>query len=146
MNDFIQALHPRLNDGSDKPFAPVARYYPPMDFLLYLKEDCSFRADRVDDLLTLLWHPYKMELVGLQIKGLKALFQEADFKGTLDDKKFVPLAELIGHIIIEGLGDAILEKYESPRRQQLKEKYREAMTFAANENFSVPSEELRKAA
>ena len=47
-------------------FSPVSRYYPEMDYLLYLKEDCSYRADRVDGVLTLLWHPYREQLVGLR--------------------------------------------------------------------------------
>ena len=57
-------------------FRPVARYYPPMDFLLYLKEDCSYRADRVDQFLTLLWHPYKDELVGIKLKGIRFIYEK----------------------------------------------------------------------
>ena len=35
-------------DDSQSQFQPVAKYYPEMDFMLYLNEDCSYRADRVD--------------------------------------------------------------------------------------------------
>jgi hypothetical protein len=50
-------------------FQPVAWYDEAMDQLNFLTEDVSYRADRVDDYISILWHPSEWNVVGLQIQG-----------------------------------------------------------------------------
>jgi len=55
-------------------FEPCASYSEPMDQLIYLCEDVSYRADRVDQFLTILWHPHDERVIGIKLKGIRALF------------------------------------------------------------------------
>jgi hypothetical protein len=143
----LQQLAPGWNPDRNEPFSPVARYYPAMDHLLYLKEDCPYRADRVDKWLTLLWHPYRYEMVGIKLKGIRAVFRDllAD-AGANDDPDVLPIAELLGEILMSGGAARVMDTYEDSRKLKLRQKYRLAIRFAANSNAVVPSEELRRAA
>src|SRR5216684_613546 len=69
--DFMKEVSP----SGIKEFTPCARYYETMDLLLYLQEDLSYRADRVDEFLTLLWHPQEDRAIGVKLKGFRFLFQ-----------------------------------------------------------------------
>jgi hypothetical protein len=124
MTSFMEQLSPSWDPDSAE-FKPVARYYSAMDHILYLKEDCSYRADRVDEWLTLLWHPYKWELVGIKLKSVSV------FRNFLNDSDDVfPIAEIL--VVIS-------------RRAKLNQKYSLAIQFAANENAAISSDELRRA-
>jgi len=92
---------------SPEGFTPVARYYSGMDFVLYLNKDCSYRADRVDEFLTLLWHPTEDNLVGVKLKGFRCLFQA--IKKVLDFKEtdFVPLVKALELAMFGGLASRI---------------------------------------
>jgi hypothetical protein len=145
MTSFMEQLSPRWNPDSNG-FHPVARYYPAMDHLLYLKEDCTYRADRVDEWLTLLWHPYKWDLVGIKLKGIRAIFRHFLTDSDRKEADVLPIAELLGLLLMSGGAEGIIEKHEMPRREELKRKYRLAFRFVANENATVLSSELRRAA
>jgi hypothetical protein len=54
-------------------FKPCAHYYSAMDHVLYLREDVSYRAERVDRFLSLLRHPHEERLVGLKVEGWRSL-------------------------------------------------------------------------
>src|SRR5450755_4570243 len=56
-------------------FIPAAKYIAPMDCLIYLREDCSYRAVRVDALRTVLLHPSEDRPVGVKLKGMRHLFE-----------------------------------------------------------------------
>lgn len=145
MTSFMEQLSPSWNPDSDG-FRPVARYYPAMDHLLYLNEDCTYRADRVDEWLTLLWHPYKWELVGIKLKGIRAIFREFLTGPNGVEGDVLPIAELLGLLLMSGGAANIMKAHEGARREKLQHKYRLALRFAANENAVVLSSELRRAA
>lgn len=141
MSDFLQQLAPSW-DPEAEPFRQAARYYPAMDHLLYLTEDCSYRADRVDEWLTLLWHPHRLDLVGIKLKGIRAIF-----KGLLSDPGLdgpLLIAELLGEILMSGGAARIMETHEEERRVQLRKKYRMAIRFATHSNATVSSKELER--
>ena len=75
MANFVEGLMPHGWTPKKGEFKPLARYFPEMDFLIYLNEDCSYRADRVDAFLTVLWHPERDALVGIKLKGFRFLFR-----------------------------------------------------------------------
>lgn len=55
-------------------FRPGASYSAPMDCVIYLREDVSYRAERIDQFLTILWHPDQEIVVGVKLKGCRFLF------------------------------------------------------------------------
>ena len=146
MDTFLEKLGPEMAAAEGEPFHPVARYYPPMDFLLYLKEDCSYRADRVDQFLTLLWHPHKEELVGIKLKGLRVVYNRSRDRLAANGVTSWPIFALLSEILLTVLAEPLIAALEPQRRDRLLEKYRMAVQFAANENAAVSSEELRRAA
>ena len=145
MTSLIEQLSPTWNPESG-PFTPVARYYPAMDHLLYLREDCPYRADRVDEWLTLLWHPYRWEVVGLKLKGIRVIFKELLSIPNGEQVDVLPIAEILADILMMGGAEKILKDHEDSRKAKLRHKYRLAVRFAANSNAVVSQEELRKAA
>jgi len=56
-------------------FAPAARYFKPIDALIYLNEDCSYRTKVVDENLSLLLHPSEDKVVGIMLNGFSVLAQ-----------------------------------------------------------------------
>ena len=148
MDDVAGELHPQGIGDAIKPFQPIARYYPSMDQLIYLKEDRSYRADRVDPILTLLWHPYEMKLIGIKIKGFRHLWTQSPSLAALakDDATFLPLAAVLGTLILKGYAEAIIKSHEEPRRKELVEKYNKAIAFVANDNVTLSTDELQRAA
>jgi hypothetical protein len=142
MDTFLQELIPGRVQTGDEKFVPVARYYPAMDYFLYLREDVSYRSDRVDGALTLLWHPYEDRLVGIMLKEFRALFQQV--KPALDDQEFLPIATLIAEALLHGGAEALMSAVEGERREKLRQKYQVAIVFVAG--FRVASQELKRAA
>ena len=116
-NDCLQKLAEYSDTTvNNKDFAPVARYYPEMDFVLYLNEDCSYRADRVDTFLTVLWHPLDNRLVGVKIKGFKFIFTQLEkIIDDLNDKDFIPLVKAIEIALVGGYAEALMDQVERER-------------------------------
>ena len=135
-------------DDSLKPFIPISKYYWTMDLLLYLKEDVSYRADRVDRLLTLLWHPYDDELVGIQIKGFRCLCLEHPLLSEIakDDNWFLPLALLVADLFMKDEAWSFIANPSKENIESLVKKYNLAMAFVAQENAKVFGAELKRAA
>lgn len=52
---------------------PRAQYFRAMDCIIYLTEDCSYRARPIDDTLELLMHPQEERVVGIKLNGITAL-------------------------------------------------------------------------
>jgi hypothetical protein len=131
-----------------KPFEPIARYYETMDILLYLNADMSYRADRVDEWLTLLWHPYKKALIGIQLKGFRCVCRKSAFLAGIakNDKVFLPLAALVANRFLKDEVEALIEAPGDERREALMRKYDQALAFVAGEHARVSIEELKRAA
>ena len=123
-------------------FAPVARYNPKMDALTYLNEDCSFRADRVDPILTVLWHPYEDKLVGIKLKGVKFLFNQlTHIIDNLQERDFLPLIKMFEAAMIGGLAKDIMDDVERDRRKKM---YEEARAFVNKERPEFRWDEIQK--
>ncbi len=128
------------NEHTEK-FIPVARYQPAMDSLVYINEDCSYRADRVDIYLTLLWHPYEDRLVGIKLKGFKFVFEKLKSIMSLKDEDFLLLTKALELAMVGGAAEVIMRRAE---KERIERKYKEACEFARD--IKVPSEELLKIA
>lgn len=87
--------------GNNTPFAPGARYYADLDYLLYMREPHSYRADRVDDFLTVLWHPDADRLVGVKFKGWRLVFDQVKEKLGWKDEGFFPLIKALEFALAE---------------------------------------------
>ncbi len=122
-------------------FTPAARYFPEMDVLTYLNEDCSYRADRVDKFLTVLWHPYEKKLVGIKLKGFKFFFErlKSILAVELGEKEFFSLIAAIELVMTSGLATEIMNSVEYERR---KEMYFRAIELAKRENVRIEYGEL----
>lgn len=143
MDTFIDRLVE--NAGQQGAFKPVARYFPEMDFLIYLKKDCSYRAKRVDAFLTVLYDPYEEKLVGVKLKGFKFLFERfrAVSKLDLKDSHFVELTRVLEIAMVGGLGESMMDSYRHQRSQEL---WEEARNFVAANDPKFAVEELAQAA
>jgi hypothetical protein len=136
MNSILEEIS-LLGEVKKQAFKAEARYYSGMDFLLYLNEDCSYRADRVDSSLTLLWHPYEDKLVGLKLKGFLAICQILN--DLLEDKSMEPipverLLKLLKFTLERRAADGLLEKLELER---LRERYEKAIKFSTTEHVTA---------
>ncbi len=144
-----------FNDGELVPFAPAARYYEPMDCVIYLKEDVSYRADRVDAFLTLLWHPNENKAVGVKLKGFRWLFQRwqafcRDEKDVaVPDEHFVPLLKAIEIALTARLGEIITHDAESARKEErvkIERSYQCAREIVDSVSVAVDAREMQIAA
>ena len=131
-----------------KPFKPLAAYYETMDILLYLNTDVSYRAERVDEWLTLLWHPYRKDLVGIQLKGFRCACRENAILAGIarNDQLFLPLAALVASHFLKDEAAALIEAPAKERQEALMRKYDQAFAFVAKENARVSVEEIKRAA
>lgn len=132
--------------GQIETFQRCSHYYAPMDFLLYLEEDLSYRADRVDHYLTLLWHPTEDRAIGVKLKGFRFIFQRMQAilspKGiTVEDSDFFPFISALEVAMTAGAGAATMAEAEQKRRE---EKYQTAR--AVVESVRVHATELKMAA
>jgi len=124
-------------------FRPAAKYFAAMDCLIYLREDCSYRAVRLDSLRTVLLHPTEDRAVGVKLKGTRFLMERlmAIFKSH-----GVPTTELSKHLKLITLwetaataeGADAIEFAEAERHRQYRERARELVQEAA----SLPPDEL----
>lgn len=60
---------------AQREFQPCCAYYPALDFLLYLTEDCAYVAGKFipKTHVELLMHPHEDRVVGIKIHGFSAL-------------------------------------------------------------------------
>jgi hypothetical protein len=127
-------------------FRACARYYEAMDFILYLREDMPYRADRVGSFLTLLLHPHEQRAIGLKIKGCKFLFKQlqAIFRAqgrALPDDEFMPLMSILEVAMTAGMASGITDHVE---RKRLTKSYQTARAMAKTVRFDP--RELKQAA
>src|SRR4051812_30677742 len=100
-------------------FQPHARYHHGMDMLVYLTVDCSYSAERVDEHLTLFWHPHWQRLVGVKIKGFRHAFLRLKDKCGWSETDFLPLVRFMEGLMQGGLGDEIMKSQERRRKYEL---------------------------
>lgn len=115
-------------------FKPSARYYEAMDVVLFLQEDLSYRADRVDAHLTLLWHPHEDRAIGVKLKGFRVLFSRLQehirsLGIEFPDDRFVPLIAALEVAVTANLGKRIVATAE---RQRIEGKYQAAKKILAD--------------
>jgi len=138
---------PEESSGSPlTPFVSGARYYEPMDYLLYLEADTAHRADRVDQFLTLLWHPYEDRAIGVKLKGFRFIFDRMreifQAQGIIvPENHFMPLITAFEVAVTAGLGAAMMATAE---RKRLSEKYAKARELVRSVEFD-PRELLQAA-
>lgn len=101
-----------------------------MDQLVYLNQDVSYTADRVDELLTLLWHPRAPEmLVGFKLKGVQRTLETMRQMGLVNaDAKIDLISTIVFHRAFNGA--ASLEEFESEHQQQRNHKLAQAVAMA----------------
>ena len=139
LGEFISGLYPAGAEADE--FVPVVFYYLHMDYLMYIREDCSYRADRISRFLTVLWHPYEADkLVGIKLKGFRKMFNRVRESAALDEEEFTQLIRWLG-IAIRKSAEEMIEEHEKIRLGEIAGPLRE---FA--EGVSVPESELEKAA
>lgn len=105
-------------------FKPFAEFFPRMDAVLYLREDCSYVADRVDAFLTVLWHPTEERLVGIKLKGFRFLFNQVQAIAGLDPSAFIPLVRVLETALVGGVAESLISKLEKDRIHTLYEQAR----------------------
>lgn len=62
-----------------------AVYFPSMDYILYLRQDSAYVAERIDEWLTLLLDPQSKEAIGVKLKGFHHVY--LDFMKLIKDQK-----------------------------------------------------------
>ena len=108
-------------------FKPTVWFDREMDQLVCLQHDCSFRADRIDPILTLLWHPVKDEIVGVKLKGIRSIFEEIVKAEKYADRDFMPLVDVIGGVMLGIMVSNVLNRGAFRRDlQEWRTKYIEA--------------------
>ncbi|MDE0177893.1 MAG: hypothetical protein OXP36_04790 [Gammaproteobacteria bacterium] len=134
MTDFVQDLLETagVEDRVAGEFKPVAKYYHAMDFLLYLREDCSYRADRVDPFLTVLYHPYEDRIVGIKLKGFRFLFDQfRKIVEHLDNEHFLPLVKFVEIALVAGVAEAFIAK----NKERIEKSYADAKQLVEGVEF-----------
>ena len=76
-------------------FSPHAKYHVGMDALYYLEEDCAYRAERIDQFLSILWHPHEARAVGIKLKGIRYYFTLLKELFGLSEEDWPPLIEAL---------------------------------------------------
>lgn len=127
-------------------FEPMAQYFVGMDYLLYITEDCSYRADRIDGWLTLLRHPAEDRLVGIKLKGFEFIFRQlqAALKAAgseLDDGVFTPMVAVLEVAMVGGLGSEIVNTFE---RKRIEDAYCQAKHFAQDHQVPISGSVLEE--
>lgn len=119
-------------------FEPRVWFDREMDQLIYLHEDCSFRTDRVDPFLTLLWHPQEERLVGIKLKGIRSVYEDIVEAQGFTGKEFIPLLTVIAGVMLAGYSPDTIGKIEEGRKIERRKKYAEAKIIADGEK--VPTD------
>ena len=89
MVDLSDMLHEITGGESTPDFRPVAYYDGKMDALMYVNANCSYKAERINQYVTVLWHPYdNSRPVGFKLKGFRHLFGRLVAAGAIDESEF----------------------------------------------------------
>lgn len=119
-------------------FKPTVWFDREMDQLVYLHEDCSFRTDRVDPFLTLLWHPQTEDIVGIKLKGIRSVYEEIVEARGFTGQEFMPLLDVIAGVMLGSAFSDALRLMGAERKAEWRRKYAEARQIA--DGMSVPTD------
>ncbi|MGA8991302.1 MAG: hypothetical protein WB500_13150 [Rhodoplanes sp.] len=125
-------------------FRPAAKYIPAMDCLIYLREDVSYRAVRLDPYRTVLLHPQEDRPVGVKLKGMRFVTEKARavLRSVGLDLKGLKLITLWEMALTEN-GEEVVAAAETERKQQYAAR---AKQLIETSDEVVNSEELPMAA
>lgn len=138
LGDFISELYSEAPDGE---FSPLVFYYPEMDYLMYIREDCSYRADRISRFLTVLWHPHEDDkIVGIKLKGFQKMFTQLKDLYALEEEEFTDLLRWASFALYKST-EELIEEHEKQRLQKVRRRVEEIA-----KGVVVPPAELAKAA
>lgn len=117
-------LH-KLLDGVQAPQSPHhcdAVYFPSMDYILYLRQDTCYVADRIDEYLTLLRDPVSADPIGVKLKGFYNIYLElkrtlppavaSHLESRIPFRAFIAFAEALACTV----GDEVIADSEQARR------------------------------
>lgn len=147
MTGLLEQLAPEYAGGNVPKFVAGAKYDADMDFLLYLQEPLSYRADRVDAFLTLLWHPRDDRMIGVKLKGWRLMFGEMKEKLGLQESAFFPLVDALEFALAEVFATEIMDKVQAippSERYKRAKAYSDAIQFISH--VRVPTREWAQAA
>lgn len=108
-------------------FEPGASYSAPMDCIIYLREDVSYRAERIDQFLTILWHPDDERVVGVKLKGCRFLFGvvrsavRAFTSMDIPDNSFTPLVGAVELALNMRMGAYMSDQLQKDRAKEFAE-------------------------
>ena len=100
-------------------FEPIAFYNPEMDYLMYINEDCSYRADRISRALTVLWHPYEeKKLIGFKLKGFRLMFNRVKDTSAISEDQFPDIMQWLTLAIYRS-AEEIIAEHEKQRLREI---------------------------
>ena len=126
---------------SDERAVSEAVYFPSMDYILYLRQDSAYVADRIDEWLTLLLDPQTGDAIGIKLKGFRNIYlrmlevlrdSRTDLERRVPFRSFIALAETYA----SQLGDDIIADRERQYQYNAYEVARKivgGMTLSADE-------------
>jgi hypothetical protein len=122
-----------IHSGPLPKFEPVARYIAPMDCLIYLREDCSYRAVRLNTHTTILLHPYDDRPVGVKLKGMRFLHEKLRTILRSLGADNLPMNKLIAfwELAYTEDGEEAMAGAEKERQRQLAERTRKEIVELA---------------
>ncbi len=74
--DTIGELLPARFLKAGKRFRPCAGYFSPMDYLICLEEDVSYRAKQISPRFDVLLHPYEDRIIGIKVCGFAGIVEQ----------------------------------------------------------------------
>lgn len=95
-----------------RPFRPTTLYVSQLDELLFVLEDCSWRCEPIDCMLSLLLHPYEERVVGVKIAEARVIVEAARAEQGLSPADPVPAALVAESAFFDQAGPA----YDLARR------------------------------
>lgn len=137
----LESLAPSGWAPAKEGFQPITAYFAAMDFVLYLREECAFREDRIDGTLTLLLHPHKDRPVGVRLKGFRALYESVCERVPVL-RKHLPFDKLVEALEVgmhNDKGDALVNDATARRRRKAYERAKELLQDA-----ELPADEVQR--
>ena len=126
-------------------FQQVVWFDEKMDHLIYLDRDCNYRADRVDEFLTVLYAPSSDNLVGVKLKGIRAMYENLFEAHSRPDDNFVDFVDLIAGVMIWRIAhDGDIALMADDRRQEWRDKYKIARGFVLNKEMARVPRDLNQ--
>jgi len=125
-----------------RPFEPTAYFDSEMDQLVYLTSNASYRAERVDAYLTILWDARELRIIGIKLKGFRSLFDDLKAAGLVEESHFFPLCKAIILLMQRVVASANPANDDLPYKQRAKW-YKKAEEFVGD--YLVDERELKAA-